>query len=139
MEQLVDGDVLFDGCQHHPRGADDLVHAQVAEEHLVARVVDPRDRAGHVEVVLGHLAHHQVVGVVTGHGRDDGRAVGAGLGEVDAFTAITVHDHRAQLVTDALGAAGVLLHEHDLVALGEELLGQVEADAATTDDDHEHG
>ena len=42
-------------------------------------------------------------------------------------------------VADALGRAWILLHEHDLMAFSEELLGQVEADAATTDDDDEHG
>ena len=32
----------------------------------------------------------------------------------------------------------VLLHEHQLVALGQQLLGQVEADPASADDDDEH-
>ena len=124
--------------QHHARRADDLVHAEVPEEDLVARVVDARDGARHVEVVLGHLADDEVVGVIAGHRGHDAGPVGARLGEVRALAAVTVDDHRAQLVADALRAARVLLHEHQLMALGQQLLGQVEADAAATDDDHEH-
>ena len=73
MEQLVDGDVLLDGGERHAGRADDLVHAEVAEERLVARVVDARDRARHVEVVLGHLADDEVVLIVAGDRSDDRR------------------------------------------------------------------
>ena len=61
-----------------------------------------------------------------------------GVGEVRALAAVAVHDHRTQLITDALSDARILLHEHDLVALGQKLLGQIEADAASAHDDHEH-
>ena len=64
VEQLVDRDVLLDGGQDHAGRADDLVDAQVAEEPLVAGIVDARDGARHVEVVLGHLADDQVVLIV---------------------------------------------------------------------------
>ena len=128
----MDRDVLLDGRQHHARRADDLVHAEVPEEVLVARVVDARDGARHVEVVLGHLADDEVVLVVAGDRGHDGGPVGAGLGEVRALAAVAVDDDGAQLVADALGGPGVLLHEHELVALGQELLGEVEADVAAT-------
>ena len=119
-------------------GLIDLVHAEVAEEDLVAWVVDACDGSGHVEVVLGHLADHQVVGIVTGHRGHDRGAVGAGLSEMGTLTAIAVDDDGAQLVADVLGTARILLHEDQLVALGKELLGQVEADTASPYDDHEH-
>ena len=93
VEQLVDRDVLLDGRQRHARRADDLVHAEVPEELLVARVVDARDGPRHVEVVLGHLADDQVVLVVAGDRGDDGGTVGARLLEVLALAAVAVeHD-----------------------------------------------
>ncbi len=89
-------------------------------------------------MVLGHLADDEVVGVVAGDRGHDRGTVGAGLGKVRALAAVAVDDHRAQLVADTLRSSRVLLHEHDLVAFGQQLLGQVEADAASTYDDHEH-
>ena len=88
VEQLVDRDVLLDRAQDHPRRADDLVDAEVPEELLVLGVVDPGDRPRHVEVVLGHLADHEVVLVVAGDRGHDVRAVRAGLGEVLALAAV---------------------------------------------------
>ena len=90
VEQLVDRDVLLDRRERHARGADDLVHAEVPEELLVAGVVDARDRARHVEVVLGHLADDEVVLVVAGDRGDDRGPVGAGLGQVLALAAVAV-------------------------------------------------
>src|SRR5262249_41077251 len=79
VQELVDRDVLLDGAQDHPRGADQLVHAEVLEQLLVLRVVDPGDRPRDVEVVLGHLADDEVVFVVARDRRDDVRSVGACL------------------------------------------------------------
>ena len=88
VEQLVDRDVLLDRAQDHPGRADQLVHAEMAEEGLVLRVVDPRDRPRHVEVVLGHLADDQVVLVVAGDRGHDVGPVATGLAEVLALAAV---------------------------------------------------
>ena len=88
MEQLVDRDVLLDRAEDHPGRADQLVDAEVLEQRLVRRVVDPGDRPRDVEVVLRHLADHEVVLVVAGHRGHDVGPVGAGLGQVLALAAV---------------------------------------------------
>ena len=100
MEQLVDRDVLLDRAQDHPRRADQLVDAEMAEERLVLGVVDPGDRARHVEVVLGHLADDEVVLVVTGDRGDHIGPIAAGFAEVLALAAVVRDDDRADLVGD---------------------------------------
>ena len=105
VEQLVDRDVLLDRAEDHPRRADDLVDAEVAEQDLVLGVVDPGDRPRHVEVVLGHLADDEVVLVVAGDRGDDVGPVGAGLGEVLALAAVVRDDDRADLVGDLVARA----------------------------------
>ena len=100
VEQLVDRDVLLDRAEDHPGRADELVDAEVAEQRLVLRVVDPGDRPRHVEVVLGHLADDEVVLVVAGDRGDDVGAVAAGLAEVLALAAVVGDDDRADLVGD---------------------------------------
>ncbi len=119
-------------------GLIDLVHAEVPEQRLIARVVHPRDGPRHIEVMLGHLAHHEVVLVVAGHRGDDSGPVGSGLREVLALAAIACEHDRADLVRDLLGPHAILLQEHQLVAGGDEFLGQVVADLATAHDDHVH-
>ena len=104
VEQLVDRDVLLDGAEDHPGGADDLVDAEVPEQPLVLGVVDAGDRPRHVEVVLGHLADDEVVLVVAGDGGHDVGAVGAGLGEVLALAAVVRDDDGADLVRDLVRA-----------------------------------
>ncbi len=138
VEQLVDRDVLLDGAEDHPGRTDDLVHAEVAEQRLVLRVVDPGNRAGDVEVVLGHLADHEVVLVIPGDRCDDVGAGATGLAEILAFAAV-VRDHdRADLVGDLVGPAPILLHEHHLMAALDELLREVVPDLSAADDEHEH-
>src|SRR5690606_6059761 len=102
------------------------------------RVVHACDGAGHIEVVLRHLAHHEVVLVVTRDRRDDGRAVRTGLGEVLALAAVTREHDGSDLVRDLAGASAVLLEQDQLVTGREELLGQVVADLAAADDDDVH-
>ena len=63
----------------------------------------------------------------------------AGLAEVLALAAVMGDDDRADLVGDLVRPRPVLLHEDDLVAALDELLGQVVADLAAADDEHEHG
>ena len=92
----------------------------------------------HVEVVLGHLADDEVVLVVAG---DRGHDVGpgaAGLAEVLALAAVVGDHDRADLVGDLVRPGAVLLHEDDLVAVLDELLGQVVADLPAADDEDEH-
>ena len=91
--------------EDHPGRADQLVDAEVPEERLVLRVVDPRDRPRDVEVVLGHLADDEVVLVVAGHRGDDVGPVAAGLAEVLALAAVVGDDDRADLVGDLLARA----------------------------------
>src|SRR5206468_11501206 len=113
-------------------------HAEVREERLVLGVVDPGDRPRHVEVMLGHLADHEVVLVVAGDRRDDVGTVATGLGEVLALAAVMGDDDRSDLVGDLPGATGILLHQGHLVARFDELLGEVVANLAATNDEHEH-
>ena len=138
MQQFVDRDVLLDGSQRHARRADDLIHPEVPEERLVARIVDARDRARTVEVVLGHLACDEVVLIIASDGGHDGGAVGTGLLKVRALATITIDHDGSEFVSDPARVLGVLLHEDHLVALGEQFLGQIEADATSPDDDDEH-
>src|SRR4051812_21342936 len=139
VKQVVDGDVLLDRAKDHAGRADDLVDAEVAEQLLVLRVVHPRDRARHVEVVFRHLADDEIVLVVAGDGRDDVRPVRPRLAEVLALAAV-VRDHDGpDLVRDLRRARGILLEEDDLVARLDELFGEVEADLSSADDEHEHG
>ena len=105
VEQLVDRDVLLDRAQDHPRRADQLVHAEMPEQRLVLRVVDPRDRPRHVEVVLGHLADDEVVLVVAGYRGHHVGPIAAGLAEVLALAAVVGDDDRADLVGDLAARA----------------------------------
>ena len=91
--------------EDHPGRADQLVDAEVPEERLVLRVVDPGDRPRDVEVVLGHLADDEVVLVIAGHGGHDVGPVAAGLGEVLALAAVVGDDDRADLVGDLAAPA----------------------------------
>ena len=81
----------------------------------------------------------EVVLVVAGDRGHDVGPVRAGLAEVLALAAVVGDDDRADLVGDLLRARLVLLQEHDLMAGLDELLGQVIADLAAADDEHEHG
>jgi hypothetical protein len=89
-------------------------------------------------VVFRHLADDQVVLVVARDGGHDVRAVGTGLRQVAALASVAVEDDAADLVRDLTRAPRVLLHEYELVARGQQLLGQVVTDLATADDDHVH-
>src|SRR5262249_28843809 len=96
------------------------------------------DGPRHVEVVLGHLAHHEVVLVVAGDGSHDGGTIGAGLREVLALAAVASEDDGADLVRDLARPCAVLLEEHELMARGKELRGEVVADLAAARDDAVH-
>ena len=134
----MDRDLVLDDAQDAAGGAHRLVDRQAPEERLVLRVVDARDGARHVEAHLGHLARDQVVLVVAGDRRHDVGARHAGLRLVAPFAAVVGDHDAAQLVGDRPGAARVLLDHDDLVARGEQLLGQVVADVSAADDDHVH-
>ena len=138
VEQLVDRDVLLDGASDHARRADDLVHAEVPEELLVLRVVDARDGARHVEMVLRHLADDEVVLVVAGHRGDDGRAVGAGLGEVLALAAVALQRRSAELVGDlARPALSFSMSTTSWPARAAPWSGSSRPAAADDDDEHQ--
>src|SRR5712671_2913008 len=138
VEQLVDRNVLLDRAEDHSGRADQLVHPEVLEQLLVLRVVDPGDGPRDVEMMLCHLADDEVVLVVARHGGDDVSAVAAGLPEVLALAAIVGNDDGTDLVGDLTRPLKLLLHEHDLMAGLDELLGQVIADLAAADDQYEH-
>ena len=138
MQQLVDRDVLLDRGECHARGADDLVHAQVAEQLLVLGVVDARDGARHVEVMLGHLAHDEVVLVVTGHRGHD-------AGTVCPASARCLPSQPSLLSTMLPSSSAIcrarpaiLLEDHQLVTGLQQLLGEEVADLPASDDDDVH-
>src|SRR5665811_269055 len=89
-------------------------------------------------MVFGHLADHEVVLVVAGDRRHDIRPVRARVREGASFAAVLRDDDRADLIGDLLGAAAILLHEHDFVARFGEFAGQVVANfpAAHHQDKH---
>ena len=81
-------------------------------------------------------------------GPDDGLSLGmhpggdhpAILDEVEEFVgdAAPHDDLDVQPLADLLGSTRVLLHDHDVVMLDGEALGQIEADLPGADDDHVH-
>src|SRR5450759_1187160 len=138
VQQLVDRDVLLDRPEDHPGRRDQLVHPEKLEERLVLRVVDPGDRLRDGEVVLRHLADHEVVLVVARDGGDDVRAVRTRVGEGASLAAVLRDHDRPDLIGDLVGPTAILLHEHHFVAGLGELAGQVVADLPSAYDKDEH-
>ncbi|HEY8801024.1 MAG TPA: NAD-binding protein, partial [Candidatus Limnocylindrales bacterium] len=124
---------------------DNLVICQMAKHHFdvprtIARVNNPKNEAlfkhlgvdeliSPTRMILGSIEQdipvHELLQLAT-------------LGEVFALAAV-VRDHdRADLVGDLVGPLLVLLQEDHLVAAGDQLLGEVIADFAPTDDENEH-
>src|SRR5205807_10049056 len=68
------------------------VDPKSAEELDVVGVVDPGNRARHVEFALGQLAGDQVVLVVTGGADHDIGTLDAGGGEEGHLVTVTAHD-----------------------------------------------
>jgi hypothetical protein len=62
-----------------------LVDPEVSKELLVLGVVHARDRARHIEMMLRHLADHEVVLVIARDCGHDRGPVGAGLREMLAL------------------------------------------------------
>ena len=56
-----------------------------------------------------------------------------------AFGGVVRNNGVANIVLQSPGLQGVALHDDDLVALGQEVAGQLAANLAATGDDDEHG
>ena len=140
VEQLVDRDVLLDRAEDHPRRADHLVDAEVPEQRLVLRVVDPGDRPRHVEVMLGHLADDEVVLVVAGH-RGHDVAPGSRRPRRGACPRSRRGRSRSSRARRRSGRARPGSFSMSTTSWPDsmQLLGQVVADLAAADDEDVHG
>src|SRR5690606_13579779 len=128
----------LDHRRHDARRRDGDVHAPRLVEHpLVLRVVDARDRARHAELRLREQGHDEVDLVVARRGHDDVALVDLRVRERRQLARVREQPVRLGDLGDA-HRRRLLVDQHDLVVVAEELPGDRAADRARSRDDDAH-
>ena len=104
----------------------------------VARVVDARDRVLDEVLLLRDLGDQHVVLVVARDGDDHVGAHDAGALQHPQLGCVAVLDRVLELLLDRQVAVAVGLDQRDLVALADQLAGEVPAHLAGAGDDDVH-
>src|SRR5205085_1109281 len=130
--------LLFEHGQHDLRRVDRRVDAEHAKQVLVARIIDPRNRAARAEATFGYLQQNQVAWVVAGDGNDHVRAFGASFGEGTGFVGVAAQHYVAEFVGNELGPIGVVFDDQDFMAVLDQFARQEEAYFATARDNRVH-
>src|SRR5436190_3181075 len=138
VHQAVARHLVLDEPQDEVGGAHRRLDAQQLEVLQVPRVVDAGDDALDEVLLLGHLAHEDVVLVVARHRDHEVGALDARPLEHPQLRRVAVLHRVLELLLDDQVAAPVALDERDLLALVDELAGQVPADLASADDQDVH-
>src|SRR5262249_33701662 len=100
--------------------------------------VDPRDRPLDVEAALRDLADNEVILVVARDRHHNVGAIRTSVGLHRRFIGVAAQHDVAKLVRDHLAASGTSLDHENLVALADQLAGQVKADLPAAPDDDVH-
>jgi hypothetical protein len=129
---------VLDEPQDQVRGADGRLDAQQLEPGTVPRVVDAGDDPLAEVLLLGHLADEEVVLVVAGDRDGQVGALDPGALENPQLGGVAVLDGVLELLLDREVPHAAVLDQRDLVALGDELAGQVPTDLAPAGDDDVH-
>src|SRR4051812_4154051 len=138
VHQAVARHLVLDEPQDQVGRADRRLDAEQLEVLEVPRVVDPGDDAVDEVLLLGDLADEQVVLVVAGHRDHQVGALDARALQDPQLRAVAVLHRVLELLLDDEVPPAVGLDERDLLALLDELAGEVPADLAASDDQDVH-
>src|SRR4051812_4366206 len=138
VHEPVGRHLVLDEAQDQVGGRDRGLDAQQLEPLQVARVVDAGDDALAEVLLARDLADQQVVLVVAGDGDDQVGALDPGALEDPQLGGVAVLDRVLELLLDRQVATTVVLDQRDLVALADQLAGEVPADLAASGDDDVH-
>src|SRR5215203_393787 len=111
MNERALGNRLLDQVEDVVRLTDRDVDTKHSEEMFVFRVVDARDRAGHVKLLPRDLADHEVVLVFPGYRNNDVSARGAGRGLRPRLGPVPGDCDSAEHLVDLRDTIGVTLNE----------------------------
>src|SRR4051794_27187675 len=139
VHQPVARHLVLDEPQDQVGRADRGLDAEQLEVLQVPRVVDAGDDAVDEVLLLGHLPDEQVVLVVAGHRDHQVGALDARALQHPQLRAVAVLHRVLELLLDHEVAAPVGLDQRHLLALLDELSGEVPADLAAADDEDVHG
>jgi hypothetical protein len=93
------------------------INAQFLENGFILGVSHAGYGAGDVKLVLGHLAGHQIILVVTSDRNKHISPSGSYFGQSSRLTAITADANATQLIIYDFTEARILFHDNDFMAL----------------------
>lgn len=135
---MVRLDLLFDQPEDNPRRGDSGIDSEPGKKRFVRRRVDAGDGSGNVEALLGHLANHEVVFVLAGHGRHNIGPTEADFRHEPGLAAVALKNDLSQLVGQSTGSRPVFLDQKNFVTRGGQVFSEVVADVAAAHEDNVH-